>query len=530
MPLIIFATIIILILLILYFGYKYSEIKDNEKIEIQENYYNKNTYGYYYNGELFKLLKAALKRDKDVGSLEMAKNAKLIGDIYNYQLNNGIVARKYYNIALNRLNAYQKKIAGRINKSNMLNFNTQIGDNSNLVIGNNSNLDILNATKVKKILNDYVEKDNKETLHIVDEIEKGLNSDNMKIIENQNFTNNNQQHTLEEQQVILNDILAQLQPLRREANLNTHNAIRLNRQIERMQQNNQIVHDTEQIDPNYIELRNINGNNVPLGTRNERPVTVRTVQTIKHSKDLSNEHYRPVIKSDSQNVHDSEISHEIKQKYNRIKFLNNLAGYNSSLAPQSVNSLNDVFQKYYDLEDILRQEKLQKARFVVGKMLSNNHENSNLNDTEQNVLSQVWGRINSRDNSAKYPELVTSLVDQLADCSVGHSFTVCESGRINRMIDSLSMLDNDQSIAQPLMSKEMLRAQILPNVSLILRQEIERLPEDVRNDYNTGNETEDVKTFENRMKNKISEMIDEDYPSVSPGVKEQIKEEAYAGI
>ncbi|MCW5953356.1 MAG: hypothetical protein KIT69_13970 [Propionibacteriaceae bacterium] len=494
----IFTIIIVIILLIIIIYVIYKNIQDTpdtiaEKITKQENYYNKNTFGYYYNGPVFKLLKEALQRDKNEASIIMAKNAKLIGDIYNYQINDGETARFYYSIAVNRLEKYQKHLGQKVDKT--LQYDLTYNIDPTLVNAN----DLLDFKKLNMEILKY-----KDTLKLADQIEQGLNSDNMK----QNTNNTMKQNT---------DNTTQQ---------NTDNTTQQNSNPNLiLQEQFALMNDIE-------SLRKLTNNN-----NKKLIITIKSLRKNKKNKQVQDQQilpqnivYTATVKSDGQNVHDSEVMHEMLYKYKRIKFLNGLTGKTEILTPESVDALEQAFRKYYEIKNEIDQIKVNRAIYVVHNIIANVNQNSNLDDNEQVILSEVWGRINSPDNRAKYPQLINALVDQLTDCVKDNSNTVCETGRINRILDTFTLLDSDNVLSKPPMSKDLIRNQVLPNMGILLQQKISELPENVRNDYNNGNQTVEVVNFENKMKNLMIETIDNTYPNISTKVKNQIKEEAIAGI
>ena len=498
------VILVVLIILLIYVIYTYITYEPEDVVDKQENYYNRNTFGYHYNGKVENVLKKALNRDKDEPSIKMAKNAKLIGDIYNYQMNDGETSRLYYSKAITRLEAYQKIIGEKVNLSkNELNFNE---DPSRL----------LNPERLNQIMNEFIQQD-KETLKLADQIEEGMNSDNFQ----RNLNNTIQQETVigiigvdpNEQNAIYRDI----QTLRHFANNNTHDAIRVAARAQTL--GNCTVNTFTTVAPTQ-EIRLVGQQNRIINGRSKpnNPNSARKV------------HFSNYMKSDGQNVHDSELMSEAVHKYKRIKYLNGLNGKNEMLTTASVDQLADTFQRYYEIKDQRDQDKVNQARFVVQKMLLNTHPNSKMNDNEKTILSEVWGRINSPDNSTMYPQLVSALVDQLSDCVETKGYTVCEGGRVNRLIDTFTLVDSDEELKKPIKSKEVLKHEILPNMGKLLEDELQKLPEETRKDYNLGKSTLDVEQFENHMKTLMSQTIDKNYSDVNPRVRNQIKEEALAGI
>ena len=521
MELINIIIVVILIILLIYIVYTYFTYESEDIVDKQENYYNRNTFGYRYNGKVETVLKKALNRDKDEPSIKMAKNAKLIGDIYNYQMNDGETARYYYSKAISRLEAHQKLIGEKVHLSkNELNFNE---DPSKL----------LNPERLNQIMNEFIQQD-KEALKLADQIEEGMNSDNFqKHLTNLNSNLNLRTETYQgvgtgiigidtnEQNAIFRDI----QTLRHFANNNTHDAIRVAVRAQTLGTGNggtintfTTVNPTQEIRVVGQQNRIISPNIINTRSKPNNPNSARKV------------HFSNYMKSDGQNVHDSELMSEAVNKYKRIKYLNGLNGKNEILTTASIDQLADTFQRYYEIKDQRDQDKVNQARFVVQKMLLNTHPNSKMSDNEKIILSEVWGRINSPDNSAKYPQLISALVDQLSDCVETKGYTVCEGGRVNRLIDTFTLMDSDDELSKPIKSKEVLKHEILPNMGKLLEDELEKLPEQTRNDYNSAKSTPEVEQFENHMKNLMIQTIDENYSDVNPRVRNQIKEEAIAGI
>ncbi len=144
----------------------------------------------------------------------------------------------------------------------------------------------------------------------------------------------------------------------------------------------------------------------PTPTRDTVPTTVTTPVTTGPQ-------------SDSQNVHDSSVVRSIKVLLAKLP--------HSPLSTEE--SLRQVRLSLGDNQDAIKGLDLMER---------NTQPLSALNMTEVQVLRKVWGRMHTEPNPEQKENMKTMLGKRLQECG---EETSCASGRVARVVDSLSTFD-----------------------------------------------------------------------------------------
>lgn len=148
-------------------------------------------------------------------------------------------------------------------------------------------------------------------------------------------------------------------------------------------------------------------------------------------------------RSDSQNVHDSSVVKSVKSALDRLP-----------PSPMSMETtLVEVRKSLASDEDALKGLDL---------MEKNTHFVTALKMTEVEVLRKIWGRIQTEQDETKRQDMSNMLKQRLQECGKDAS---CASGRVARVVDSLSTFDDVVNL-RPLwaMRQEMLaKASVLRN-------------------------------------------------------------------
>ena len=157
---------------------------------------------------------------------------------------------------------------------------------------------------------------------------------------------------------------------------------------------------------------------------------------------LENVNHRP--RSDSQNVHDSSVVKTVKSALEKIG--------PSALSLET--TLVDVRHALSDDEDALRGLDLMEKNTVPLTALG---------VTEVDVLRKVWGRIHSEADPVSRQNMQDMLKIRLKECGREAS---CASGRVARVVDSLSTFDEAVQL-RPLWA---LRQEMLAKASVVRAQ------------------------------------------------------------
>jgi hypothetical protein len=239
------------------------------------------------------------------------------------------------------------------------------------------------------------------------------------------------------------------------------------------------------------------------------------------------------VRNDPQNVHETNVVHELKQLYEKIQ---NKNAVEEQILGTAMADIRDVRASIDRLTD---HGKKQNALKALDMMLKQNFVSS-LDTNETEVLSNVWKRIHSADNTEQRENLRDSLVNSLSECVEkdynGNGQLVCTTGRVSRVLNSLTLIDNDPNINKPVMTSEILRNEVFGKTYNILQTELAKAEPDVQRMYNglPGDDAPDlrarVEKFEGDVKNMIETTVRETYPDAKPEVLTNLIMEAQAGV
>jgi hypothetical protein len=240
------------------------------------------------------------------------------------------------------------------------------------------------------------------------------------------------------------------------------------------------------------------------------------------------------LRNDPQNVHDTQLAHDL-----RVKF-NNIVNHNQA-DQQDVGARN--FRPPI-IDDIrvelnranLQEDKHERAMQILNTMSVGNPISS-LNTTEDKVLLEVWKRINSPENATNRDDLKRSLWDSMASGVEtnynGDASAVCITGRCSRVLDSLTLMDADNKIAKPPQTVDSLRNEVLAKSYTILQNMLR--DSDLSNVYNgnapeTDENRQSLIDFKASIKRQMEDTIRTDYPDAKPETLSTLIQDAQAGV
>ncbi len=182
---------------------------------------------------------------------------------------------------------------------------------------------------------------------------------------------------------------------------------------------------------------------------------------------------------DNQNVHDSNLSGDVKSSYDKI------VRYNKGKTLLPFAAVADYMAKHHP-----------KALEIL-QYIPTDSTISKLNPAnpikEYKVISHIWTRINSRENKKNNKELIESFASSLIDCKE-NGIVVCAGGRVSRMMQSLAHLDNDPKIGE-LKSKESIRNELFSNTGQFVSKEYKKMSEADQDNYINDKETPGTKKY-----------------------------------
>jgi hypothetical protein len=226
-------------------------------------------------------------------------------------------------------------------------------------------------------------------------------------------------------------------------------------------------------------------------------------------KEIANIYFNETpVHNDPQNVHESEINRFYKNKFDLIKEKNDA---------EKIVVKDSLPMHIMNIPDPEKRMRAQKTYLSM----TSDFPITSLGSSEMKVLDQIWKRIHSEENSGRKKQLIGSLMDQMADAtekSIDNTYhVVCTSGKCLRALDSLTLLDSDETISSPAKTKEIIRKEIFESASKYLEERLEK------NDkmYDLYNRPEiDLNEEENRI---IGQFVDDIKASFDEKIKEEYK-------
>jgi hypothetical protein len=190
------------------------------------------------------------------------------------------------------------------------------------------------------------------------------------------------------------------------------------------------------------------------------------------------------IKSDSQNVHETSVNKEMKKKYEIIK----------QKLKEHVGKLPDKNIK----DDVRYTDNVRKIMRIESKWN---------NEREKDVYENVWKYISIQNND----DLVDSFFTAVEDCYENGNM-VCGTGRANRIIGSLIMVDKNEELSKPVLTIDMVRKTALSDAYNIIQEELKQRGEEFTKLYNS--EDFDDAGFKTDMLEKIKKNIVDKYGEI----------------
>lgn len=249
------------------------------------------------------------------------------------------------------------------------------------------------------------------------------------------------------------------------------------------------------------------------------------------------------VRSDPQNVHETQVSNDLQKIYNHILYENNkedmITGGIDNRQGVTIESIREAINSRNFSDESERRRALS-----VLETMSKGGEVTKLNDNERNILLNVWKRIHSSDNDHQRANLQESLIDSLSSGMEKNYFgdyaMVCANGRCARVINSLTLLDANKDISKPPVTKEIMKNEIFSKSYRILEDQLKKAPVDVAKAYNgltpESQIDEDlnkrVEEFTKNVKDKIEKQIRSDYKSSSASSEtiENLIKDAQSGV
>lgn len=219
-------------------------------------------------------------------------------------------------------------------------------------------------------------------------------------------------------------------------------------------------------------------------------------------------------KSDSQNVHDSNINNELRKGYEQIKYENK---YNFLWEiPDIENYIRYTYSQEADAAELKNIEPaLKMLEYVDSKK---GVDIVKLNTSERDFISNVFTKIYNEPNEKKRKVLLENFMLNLKE-SYSNGSPVCITGRTTRIMTSFSDMDDTNPSLGILKAKPVIRNEILLKAADIRNKIFDEAPEEIQDKYNKSINDTDTKELEENMKQKIRRMISRDYTELETNDK-----------
>lgn len=216
--------------------------------------------------------------------------------------------------------------------------------------------------------------------------------------------------------------------------------------------------------------------------------------------------------SDPQNTHDSSVNVQSRNVLDK-------------LGDGSSDYIGDIER----LVDDQPEEKRYRMTLALDK-IKEDHYNSTFSSSEMAILNKVWERTQVKENVDNKQNLQDAILYSLYDMADKDGGTVCSSGRMTRLVDSLAFIDKED-IFNGYMTTEQIRNEIIQHSNDLLKETIDENLEyktELENiaksytDPSTQFSEEDETLFKNIVKSKIvddmqtfrEKLSDQDYQKI----------------
>jgi len=178
---------------------------------------------------------------------------------------------------------------------------------------------------------------------------------------------------------------------------------------------------------------------------------------------------------DDENVHDSGVQSSVAEAIMKLKTKTQL---NISLS----NSLEGI--RNYIFSSSASNQTKEYAICVLRKMETENIRIERLNLREKEILQLIWNRIHDPVNASVSETLKESLMLQLADAMRDHVNEQCPTGRVNRAVQSLELIDREHLVI--LKTNRLLKEELTLLFGPLRTEILEKCTPDERTAYENG--------------------------------------------
>jgi hypothetical protein len=235
--------------------------------------------------------------------------------------------------------------------------------------------------------------------------------------------------------------------------------------------------------------------------------TVKFPDAISKSKVIKNLHIKFfekkqkfTPKSDNQNTHDEGVTRTIRSVVEKLK---ELYGDNMPSVEETCKGLKDDISTWSIAElgykELLARDKVTRTAETVLDKIASIPETIQMFSSmrEIEIIALLYARLNDPVNKEHRMLIVENLVYDLADCISTDGMMYCAMGRISRLVQSFSVLD-DLMYIRP---KWAIRQELLNDASNLKERIVRALPQSAQN------RLEQDDKFSDRFSEKFRKML-----------------------
>ena len=188
-------------------------------------------------------------------------------------------------------------------------------------------------------------------------------------------------------------------------------------------------------------------------------------------------------RSDSQNVHDSNISVQISEQYKKLK---------------QANDLENITVDINQLMECLSYK-------VNPKVMSSIRSSSHNNVPERLFIYEAWRRSLSKVNVKNADNMQNALIVALNDC-LENKHVVCSRGRVARIIGSLAILD---PLFGVLKSKQVVRNEFMEKCGYVINKHVNSKSSELQKKYINDEKSPEVEQLKDELHKLIIDVAKE---------------------
>jgi len=223
--------------------------------------------------------------------------------------------------------------------------------------------------------------------------------------------------------------------------------------------------------------------------------------------------------SDPQNVHDPSVRADNNHTLDIIK---------STVLPGSASDTIHEISQYLTRSNISESQR-QSAQKVLSEISKGNIITA-YNDNEDNILKYVWDRSKLKANEENSKNIQDAVITALYQSS-----GVCINGRVSNIVGALATLDINEEVGAA-QTEEHYKNEIFMAAKDILNEEIEiakkaggdmKIVAESYDDINITPDPDHQKVFENKVMERIDEVIANHKDKITPTKLNEIRIDSY---